>query len=63
MLEIHIFTERIRLQHGRNMYILSVTHPKARLLHSKFLSALFKQMSEGPHFCLGVTNTYPKKCH
>ncbi len=51
----------MRLQHGRNMSILSVTHPKARLLHSKFLSALFKQMSEGPHFCLGVTNTYPKK--
>ncbi len=28
----------------------SGTHPKCRLLHSKFLSALFKQKSEGLHF-------------
>ncbi len=28
------------------------THLKGRLLHSKFLSALFKQKSEGPHFWL-----------
>ncbi len=27
-----------------------LTHPKGRLLHSKFDSALFKQYSEGPHF-------------
>ncbi len=32
--------------------IIMGMHPKGTLLHSKFLSALFKQMSEGPHFWL-----------
>ncbi len=35
-----------------SMYFMLAAHPKGRLLHSKFLSALFKQKSEGPHFWL-----------
>ncbi len=31
------------------MYFMSGTHRKGRLLHSKFLSTLFEQKSEGPH--------------
>ncbi len=34
----------------KRMYFKSRAHPKGMLLHSKFLSALFKQKSEGPHF-------------
>ncbi len=39
------------LQHGRKrMYFTSGTHPKGRLLHSKFPSALFKQSQKDPTF-------------
>ncbi len=34
----------------KRMNFTSGTHPKGRILHSKFLSDLFKQKSEGSHF-------------